>query len=218
MLGKSLGKILRDAVDQIYLPSSVNRTQEPGAVQTVMVLDISGSMALKGYSSTRLNAVKDAAVRLVSERNKIAAASDIGLVAFHSIALPICPLTSCKDRGRLEGAIRGLTAEGGTNIAAGLSAALELFKQKEQRSVRREIVLLSDGVSNTTDDPIQIANHLKEYGCTIHTFGIGEGDSFDESMLRRLASVDDHGNTLYSFIPDRSGLLRHFGAIGGLTR
>ena len=29
---------------------------------------------------------------------------------------------------------------------------------------------------------------------------------------------DDHGNTLYSFIPDRSGLVRHFGAIGGRTR
>jgi Ca-activated chloride channel homolog len=219
-------------VQSLALPSTEYSRSLPErrvVTDTALVLDISGSMGHDDYVPTRLAAARDAAVEFLKHRLGSDPEGRVGVVAFNETGRQVCELTPLAQAFRVEDAICSIYgACGGTDIGAGLLAAEQCFIQGQAILpsyphyvlVRRQVVLLSDGCnqSQVSTDPRWVADRLKAAGCEIHTVGIGAPQNVDEALLRAIASRDDDGNSLYRFIDDRGGLMRHFGDIGGLTR
>lgn len=101
--------------------------------------------------------------------------------------------------GRLEQAIKPITAEGNTNIYAGLQAAVDELQQTDAKL--KHIILLSDGWTKQGDFS-QLLNEMDAQNITLSTVGAGEGAS---DMLKQLA--DKGGGRYYpaqdvSAVPD----------------
>jgi Ca-activated chloride channel homolog len=219
---KSIPALLEKALDKLSLPSLSRNNSLPNIgerLDTVLVLDISTSMGRDDYAPCRLAAAQDAADDLLNNRIASGVESRVAIAAFNDVGLPICPLTVLTQVMKLKKAIRELTPKGDTNIGAGLAVAEHYFNMYRGPSVKREVVLLTDGRNNKGSDPEVAAARLKQMGCEIRTIGIGGSpDAVDELLLRSISTADPFGKPHYRFITNRDGLLRHFAQIGGLTR
>jgi Mg-chelatase subunit ChlD len=190
---------------------------------TALLVDISDSMSTTDmstmeYTSSRLDAAKEAAVELVKERSQIAVESRLAIVGFSDLGYLVCPLTDCRDIAKVTSAISSLSTVAGTNIGAGLSMAAHILHPLPFIRRACEIVLLSDGY-DCQSDAVPVAEKLKARGGIIRTVGIGGSpEAVDEALLKHLASKDENGNPYYRFISDKMSLVRHFKDIGGLTR
>ena len=59
---------------------------------------------------------------------------------------------------------------GGTNMGAGLQAAVDMITGPSAKPfAKKTIVLLTDGVWNMGDNPVNVAQVAKQYGITVHT-------------------------------------------------
>ncbi|ADN02615.1 vWA domain-containing protein [Spirochaeta thermophila] len=172
----------------------------------VLLFDISRSMLVRDVPPSRLEVAKEIALMLVS---RISGAR-WGVVAFKGKGELLLPLTP--DLLGLEDAIGLLTPvllrSPGTDVASGLSRALEAFPQQSNR--QRLVILLSDGEALTGEigPVLELARNL---GVAVHTVGIGtesggpvplEGEDvlkkpsgepvisrLDASLLKRIAEI-----------------------------
>jgi Ca-activated chloride channel family protein len=136
----------------------------------VFVLDISRSMLAGDESPNRLGravqAVRDIVEQLSDAR--------FGVVAFKGEALPLLPLT--RDREALtlllDAAGPELATSTGTNLQAGLAAALEAFTEGGRY---RAIFLLSDG-EGLDGDATRAARMAGQAGIPIICLGFGSED------------------------------------------
>jgi len=173
-------------------------------------------MRMNDWAPSRKRGAQDAAIAFAKERARTAPSDELAVVGFADAARVACGLTEVRRLSQIIEAVNGLRGVGGsTNVTAGLEAVAKLLRNRRSS----EVVLLSDGFHNWGGDPLTTAASLKQCGCTIHTVGIG-GDprAVDEELLKRIASTDADGRPLYRFIGDKDGLVRHFAALGGLTK
>ena len=139
----------------------------------VLAVDVSRSMAVEDAVPNRLASALDAADSLL---RALAAdpASRAGVVAFAGKGVIRCPLT--ENLGAVGDALRrlkpGSVQPGGTDLDAGIEAALDLF-QPDQPSGGRAIVIFSDGEDHENRWP-RLAQRLEESGVTIHAVAIGD--------------------------------------------
>jgi uncharacterized protein YegL len=138
----------------------------------------------------------------------------VALIRFASTARVLYPLTKATK-------LLGLPAEppddafseGGTNITAGLEAALSILKPSEgwgkgNRLFLRPVCLLfSDGCHNTGPEPAEVAARVKE-GADLVTVAFGE--DADEGLLRSLATSKSH----FYRCADGRDLRRFMAAVG----
>lgn len=125
-------------------PIPVNLISPKTEKEIVLVIDTSGSMDTKLNNNkpikTRLEALKDAANSFITQfdgDNK----TKIAIVTYNSRATLIRGLTT--DKSDLKTVIKGLKAEGGTNIGDGMRVAMGLLKEKN--SAKKYIVSMTDG-------------------------------------------------------------------------
>ena len=118
------------------------------------------------------------------------AQSRVAVVGFATTALLVLGLTPIESSEDIQAAIGQLEIFGDkTNITAALQAAESCFRQGKSRRDSKEILLLTDGGHNLGDDPIPVAQRLKDAGCLIRTRGIGGNPSVvDENLLCEIAS------------------------------
>lgn len=142
------------------------------------VIDRSGSM-----SGTRITTAKEAINKFVDAMY----ANDRGaLIAFESSASVISSFTSNKND--LNNALKTINASGGTNVEAGLVAALDLFEARESQlsdpSNSKMIVLLCDGDVNYTEKTLKRAkdNNIKIYPILI-------GSINGQAALQKIADI-----------------------------
>lgn len=111
------------------------------ARQRIVVLDVSQSMDAVDVGTSRLSAGKAIARRLLTTPGVTRA----GLVVFEGKAVPVAPLTTDSDAlvTLLESLRSGETEEPGSDIGAGVQAALDLLGTSLAAS--SDIVLISDG-------------------------------------------------------------------------
>jgi len=85
----------------------------------------------------------------------------------------------------------GFFSGGGTNIAAGLSAASDLIKTlPEGKTLRKaDIVLISDGCDGSQDDTVKELERCTENGVAVH--GIAIGCPMPQWMTKRLSSCTE---------------------------
>lgn len=153
----------------------------------VLVLDKSGSMN-QGVAGARASqqtiANEGAALAIESLR----ANNLVGVVTFDMMAYTLVPLQPNTDPRKLANQVRGITAEGGTNLEPALLRAHDMLTSPAaQGALRKRIVFLTDGRSGTNEGLEEIAQRLAADDIQLTTIAVG--DEADHELLARLAEV-----------------------------
>lgn len=139
-------------------------------IDIMLILDTSGSMALKDFRPNRLQAAKAVALKFIEGRRH----DRIGVVAFAGDAFSLTPLTSdyALLREQIRGIRLGMIANDGTAIGSALAVAVNRMRESAARS--KVCILISDG-ENTGGhlDPLTAARLAYGFNIRIYTIGIG---------------------------------------------
>lgn len=168
----------------------------------MLVLDVSGSMAARDIQPTRLGAAQQAAKHLIAA---LPSGAQVGVVGFSDRAFVADALST--DTGAAQRALDRLSANGGTAIGDGLNLALDQLEQRPTNSqgerAPAEVVLLSDGESNTGQPAAAVAERAAQLGVQVNTIGIGTRGQ--EVSLSRQVRVGLDEKTLQSVAAQTSG-------------
>ena len=137
--------------------------------ESIIVLDLSPSMAASDLSPTRLDAAKSIIGDFLATRRN----ETVGLVAFGDDAALVCPPTT--DYGevasRLASLEPGLYGEG-TAIGAGIATAVA--HAARSTAPEKHIVLLTDGENNAGSmDPATAMRASARFGISLAVIGVG---------------------------------------------
>ncbi len=164
-----------------------------GRSDTVLVMDVSGSMNDSLGDETKMDAAKAAAGSIVSMVRDASTAqggsSPVGLAWFTTTATLSQPLSSNYDL--VTAAVSEMVPLDNTNLGDGLEKGLGgLYGTSADDE--RMIVLLSDGLSNegmSNEDILSgpVARAAAE-GIKIYTVGFGDSGELDEDLLREIAT------------------------------
>jgi len=171
----------------------------------VVVVDVSGSMNEAG----KITAVRHALARMVETLDP---ADHIAIVTFSDgahIALPMTSVGAARDV--VLGAIGTLSANGGTNLHAGLVAGGSLARMTGSHNTR--LLLLSDGmatVGETSHEGI-LASVAHLTGAHVPITTIGVGSAIDFALLERIAR--EHGGAFH-FVDQPAEVERVFATYG----
>lgn len=187
--------------------------------QIVFVIDVSGSMNDEGWTAehspnsvTKLDCAKDALRLFVSERRKIRPNDVVSIVTYSTRAKIILSHINVSEENCILKHIQYLQPDDYTNMEEGLQFAYEVLKRLYAwNKIPRRIILLTDGYTNVGGDGTVVADEIKSCNTIIDTIGIGKATScVDESLLKRIASLDENNNPRYRFISQASDLLDLF--------
>lgn len=150
----------------------------------VLIVDVSGSM----QDGDKIGAVRHALARFVETLDP---ADQIAIVTFADEAhVALAPTSVASSRDVILSAVGSLSAYGGTNLDAGMSAGLTLAASMRDAGSVTRVLLLSDGIASVgrTD-----AATLAGYGDTAHAIDValttvGMGDQIDFALLEALAT------------------------------
>lgn len=172
----------------------------PGArTATLLVMDVSGSMAWQWQGEQKIAAARRAALQFIEEVSAAEPGSHmIGVVTFSNSAGTPCALTH--DYQRARNTIISLGTVRATNLGAGLVTALQELDQGG--TGQRNIILLSDGMTNTGLSRSQILSgpvaEARRKGICIHTVAFGDKGDVDEEFLQRIARESGCGTYNYA--------------------
>lgn len=157
----------------------------------VLVLDTSGSM--RGDPIAHVLQSCGIVADLLQPRDQLA------IVTFADHASVLCGLTPADDAGRglIRSALRGVSADGQTNMHGGIAAAAGLLATAPA-GLRRTMVVLSDGQPNVG---LSSATQLAEFvrGLRVAVSSLGFGLHHDEAVLDAVATA---GSGRYAYVPD----------------
>ena len=146
----------------------------------VMIIDRSGSMSGRAVGGgTYLDVAINAAMIAV---DNLTPSDFVGVISFDDNYQWVVPIQQVTDKETIKNSIKGIREGGGTTIKPSVSEAEN--KLKSVSAVNKHIILLSDGMGETTyyDDVIQRINDSK---ITLSTVAVG--DYADVNLLSRLA-------------------------------
>jgi len=158
-----------------------------------LVVDTSGSM--EG------DAIRDARAACLLLVDSLAEGDRISVVAFHSDAEVLVPMTQItrENRPEIRDRIRAMQAHGTTEMAGGLSLGLaEVTKGFQNNGVNR-IVLLGDGVPNNESTIVSLAQSAAQRMISITALGLGL--DYNETLMNAVAQ---HSGGKYHFIKESS--------------
>jgi Ca-activated chloride channel family protein len=145
----------------------------PPGHDVVLLVDVSRSMGAEDAVPSRLGVAVEAAESLVAALGR-EPGDRAAVVAFAGRGVVRCPLT--ENLGAVVEALRalrpGAVRPGGTDLAAGLAAALEAFDDQEHAE-GRAVVLFSDG-EDLAGAWGGILPRLRESGLIVHAVAIGD--------------------------------------------
>ncbi len=162
-------------------------------VAEVLVIDTSGSMAACHCNSstpdTGINKTDISRAGAAAAIDALAATDRVGVLAFSSGFSWVLPLAPKPGSAQIEEALKGLTPEGDTEIAAALTEALASLESAAEDL--RHIVLFTDGWDPNEANLLPIVRQIADAGITLSVLGTGEGPGI---TLQRMAEV---GNGRY---------------------
>jgi Ca-activated chloride channel family protein len=162
-------------------------------VDMVIVLDRSGSM-----QGRKIEDARQAVLMLLSN---LSPKDRFALVTYSDGVQHVSPLNKVTEnhREQLETLIHRITASGGTNLGAGLQAAINLLASVAENKNARKVILISDGLANKgITDPDRLGAMAgvavkKEF--VVSTVGIG--NNFNELLMTTIA---DRGAGNYYYL------------------
>lgn len=178
---------------------------------TVLVFDTSGSMDERDATGiTKLEAAQKAGMQILNvieaENDALGSSSQVGLVTYDRSVEILSPLVT--DIASLKDALSYMYAYGGTGMADGLKAGIDLFGTAQGNKV---IILLSDGLPNISlnsgniqdyevikQQVIDLSMQAGQQGICVNTVGFGDSSmgilSIDEEFLMRVANASGCGS------------------------
>jgi Ca-activated chloride channel family protein len=186
--------------------SSGQTTKGPGQLTTLLVIDVSGSMA-KANKLTQAKAAAEAYV------NQMRPSDQAGVIAFDTHVSTVQAITT--DHQALIKAIDSLQSGTDTAMFDALTSAEQLLANV---SGRKAILLLTDGMDNRSkSNEDAVINAMGLAGLTISTIGLGNPQDakslqgIDETSLKSLAQ---RAGGIYTYEPDPSQLASIFQQYG----
>jgi uncharacterized repeat protein (TIGR01451 family) len=169
--------------DPVAVPDTCSKPEEEKdkPLDLVFVIDSSGSMVDNDPNNYRISGAKEI-INSLKGSDQAAVVGDQGAVVdFDSYATLLQKLTDDKDL--LKAAVDKIDSSGGTNIGAGVSAALTELKNRGRENANQVIILLTDGVGSYNTS---YTVNAKDEGIKIFTIGLG--DNLDETLLKSIAA------------------------------
>ena len=168
-------------------------TAESRNVDMVIVLDRSGSMQGRKIEDARQ------AVRMLL--SNLSPKDRFALVTYSDGVQHVASLNKVTEnhRGQLQTLIHRITAGGGTNLGAGLQAAINLLASVSENENARKVILISDGLANKgITDPDRLGAMAdiavrKEFAVST----VGVGNNFNELLMTTIA---DRGAGNYYYL------------------
>ncbi len=159
----------------------------------VIVLDVSNSMSAQDVGTSRIDAAKAIAARLID-----AFPGRVALVIFEERAEVVSPLTTDSDAvNALLATIQpGEIGDPGSDVAAGTGAALKLLDADPGQ--RGDIVMLSDGEDQGGHTDAAIAR-LRGRGVPVTAIVIGSGNGATIPTPGGGELRDDSGNVIHTY-------------------
>lgn len=176
---------LRTDVDRqrLYLLVSITTTLDPAAFETplnlVLLLDCSSSM--RGEWLQQSKQATAAIAAQLGPRDILSVAS------FNDRATVLLPPQRGPQRYAVRGALDGLEASGGTEIAAALELALEQIRRHARADVLSHLILLTDGQTYGDEArALELAHRAgaAQIGLTV----LGLGSDWNDEFLDELAA------------------------------
>ncbi|MGE4425504.1 MAG: VWA domain-containing protein [Solirubrobacteraceae bacterium] len=142
----------------------------------MLVTDASRSMQATDVLPTRMDAAREAAQRFL---DSVPATMRVGIIGYgssvHTVQAPQI------DRQPVEDALNGLAADGATHTGDALEAALDALEAEGDPAAASNrgpgaILLLSDGMASSGQDPLGAADRAKKLGIPIYTVALGTPD------------------------------------------
>ncbi len=198
------GKVMQTAVAKGT--GGQTNTKGLGQLTTMLVIDISGSMA----TANKLTLAKTAAKAYVDQMRP---GDQAGIIAFDTHIEVNQPVTS--DHQQLTQTIDSL--QPGTDTAM-FDALMQAEQDLSSVSGRKAILLLTDGMDNRSKNNADaVINAIGPSGLTISTIGLGNPQDsnslqgIDEASLKSLAQ---RAGGIYTYEPDPSQLASLFQQYG----
>ncbi|CAO2833624.1 unnamed protein product [Amaranthus hypochondriacus] len=171
----------------------------------VMVLDISGSM-----QGEKLKEMKRALQFVIK---KLSPSDRLSVVTFSSDADRKCPLRQMTQKAQeeIDFLVQNLSADGNTNITAGLQKGLKVLDERKFTTGRSgAIMLMSDGEQNAGGDATMVS--VERF--PVFTFGFGSGGEYDPKVLNAIAKNSSGGT--FSFASPGNLSIAFSQCLGGL--
>lgn len=165
--------------------------KKPDRPKTMLVMDVSGSMAQNG----RLGAAVQSARNYIE---RVEEGSSVGIVAFDDISellLGLTPITDTASRNTVKAAIPNFT-DGATSIGAGIQRALAEFDCNTEEW--KQMIVLTDGEENTAPFIADVLDSVQQCGIVVQSIGLAASSS---STIQNVARTT--GGTYY-YAPDDS--------------
>ncbi len=171
----------KSSLFETLLPVFVSSAEKKqGNVNIVVVADVSGSM---GAAVGLGKAVELGKSLIVSVIHDLAAYNNMGIVAFNTEAYTVAPLKPLAEQHDIEARIAALKEGGGTWINVGLARAILMLGSG---SGSKNIVMLTDGQSQTDDIDLSTAQAAANQGIKIYPIGVGD---VNEDHLAAIAEI-----------------------------
>lgn len=148
----------------------------------MLAIDVSDSMQGMDFQpDNRLFVAKKVVTSFIEKRK----GDQIGLVAFGSVAVTMCPLTTNMDFLRERIASLDFNEYWGKSTAIGTAISTALNRMEGSKARSKVIILLTDGQNNAGDvQPMDAAEIAKQMEVKVYTVGIGS-DNLVEFPARR---------------------------------
>lgn len=163
------------------------------ASNLVFLLDVSGSMD----EPDKLPLLQESFVRLagnLTEKDRIS------IVTYAAEDRIVLQGAHGNERGKIEKALNGLEAGGGTNGGRGIETAYRLAEENFIKGGNNRVILATDGDLNigmTTEEELEeLITDKKESGIFLSVLGFGTGNIKDNKM----ETLADKGNGNYAYI------------------
>ena len=161
-----------------------SRTNAEG-IDIMLSIDISGSMLARDFQPDRLEAAKEVASSIISDR----VGDRIGVAVFAGESFTQSPLTT--DKSTLQtmlARVRSGVIEDGTAIGNGLATAINRLRESEAKS--KVVILLTDGVNNRGEiAPLMAADIAADMGIKVYTIGVGQRGKAPYPVVDRFGEI-----------------------------
>jgi uncharacterized membrane protein len=187
------------------LPVTGTGSGPPGSAALELVLDRSGSMNDLAGDATKISMARAAALGAIAFAR--GHHDRLGIIAFDITAHVVVPMQemTAASAAAADRAVTGLTADGGTDIYAALRAAAGQITRLSNTSTNRQIVLMTDGVSQSAYYDT-LVGRLRASGVSLTAVGLG---GQVDKLLLHLATA---GGGRYYYTNNAADLPRIFAA------
>ena len=194
----------KTVVDLLFqMQADATEATERDGWNLYLCVDVSGSMA-----GTNMQLTKRALSKTVDH---LQAGDRVTLVTFSNQAnLKFENLEFSANETTIRNAFENLTADGGTNMSAGLETAYRLAQDLYDAAATNRVILFSDGAANVGDTQIQNFEALTRISGEegIYLSGVGVGHNYD---MARMDALTDAGKGAHVFLPNMDEVELIFG-------